>query len=1154
MKRVLKILLWLLLLVVIAVPVALYSVLMTEPGSQWALRKASDWLSGQGYTFSYSHSEGRLAERITLHDVLFSMDGTEFAAKRTTLEWRPWELSNDRLHVVLLEVVDSRLALPASPPSEDGPVSIPDIVLPVEVVADRLAIERFQFEQADARYFIDALSVSASLADEVLALNGLSFKGMDVQLTGELTLGAVAPHRLGGRAAIQVSEALLGPDVGYLAASLELGGEALKPALNVKVTDPARLTLHGKAQLDLPSPTFDVAANWDKVSWPLRGAPTVTLNDGRLTLVGSADDYRAELQALAEAESMPPAEMDVTLRGNLNGIVLQPAVIKALDGQATADGSVSWQKQLEWAVNLQLAGINPQALAAEWPGEIDGRLRVTGNLDLELGGDPLVELAIESLSGQVRGYPVSASGNVAMRGSRLRADRLAIASGANRVNLDGRWDDALDLKFVLDAPDLAGLLPDLQGGLQGSGNVSGSVDKPVVVANLTGSNVTYEGNSVNSVDLDIDWRGERGQGQLRAAGIDAQGTRIDELTTDINGTLDGHDIALHAAGDVGRLDLAARGGWQEPLWRGTLNRLELDEPNVGLWVLSKPSAIKLGAEQIDAEQLCLGRNGADVCIDGGWQAEQGLDANGRLQGFDLAKLVGVLPGNAVIDGVLQGRFSVTGALDRPDAQFELAPGDGEIRFPEAEEPFVLPYANARISGRFKDDRGTSELTLNLGAAGEARGKVNLGPATDGDRSLDGNITAAFPDLSLIAGFVPQLEQVQGRLNVQTRLGGSLAEPRVEGLVSIDDASARLPAAGIELKGIGLALRSDGGPMQVNGQLTSGEGTLRINGNVDLGGAKGPTVDLTLKGDGVLVAQLPEAVVKISPDLTLSGSGPYHLAGVVRVPQAKIELKELPPSTVAVSDDEIIVNGDEAPEIERGPGNLTAKVRVELGKDVTFAGFGLKTGLAGAIDASVDSKGTNAQGKIELIEGEYRAYGQDLKVERGRLLFAGPPSDPDVDLRASRTSIDGQYVAYLSLQGPLSEPLSKVYTEPSTSQAESLAYLLTGAGLSEANEEQGSRILSAAYSFGLARGEPLLQQLSDRLGLDEIRVDTGAGLEESSLILGKYLSPDLYLGYTQGLFDPDGAVLMRLKLSEHIEVETRSSDEQSVDLFYRIEHD
>jgi translocation and assembly module TamB len=211
-------------------------------------------------------------------------------------------------------------------------------------------------------------------------------------------------------------------------------------------------------------------------------------------------------------------------------------------------------------------------------------------------------------------------------------------------------------------------------------------------------------------------------------------------------------------------------------------------------------------------------------------------------------------------------------------------------------------------------------------------------------------------------------------------------------------------------------------------------------------------------------------------------------------------------------------------------------------------------LTGALDASVDAQGTRVDGKIELRDGEYKAYGQDLKVERGRLLFAGPPGNPDVDLRAVRVSNNGEVRAYLAMNGPLSKPRPRIYSEPALPETEALAYLVTGNGLSNAGQGDGPNIAAAALSLGLSTADPAIQRLTAGLGLDEISVDAGEEIEDSAVTLGKYLNPDLYVGYSQGLFNPEGAVLMRLRLREKLTVESRSGNEQSVDLFYRIEHD
>ena len=93
------------------------------------------------------------------------------------------------------------------------------------------------------------------------------------------------------------------------------------------------------------------------------------------------------------------------------------------------------------------------------------------------------------------------------------------------------------------------------------------------------------------------------------------------------------------------------------------------------------------------------------------------------------------------------------------------------------------------------------------------------------------------------------------------------------------------------------------------------------------------------------------------------------------------------------------------------------------------------------------------------------------------------------------------------------------------------------------------------SLGLARSGTLFQGIGNSFGLDEVRVESGdEGFVDTSVVLGKYLDPNLYVGYTTGLFNPEGAVLVRYRLNERWEVESRSGQTQSVDIFFQHEHD
>ena len=61
-------------------------------------------------------------------------------------------------------------------------------------------------------------------------------------------------------------------------------------------------------------------------------------------------------------------------------------------------------------------------------------------------------------------------------------------------------------------------------------------------------------------------------------------------------------------------------------------------------------------------------------------------------------------------------------------------------------------------------------------------------------------------------------------------------------------------------------------------------------------------------------------------------------------------------------------------------------------------------MPSALTSASDEPGrpTQARGEVRLVEGRYKAYGQDLSVETGRLIFTGGLiTDPAVELRAER---------------------------------------------------------------------------------------------------------------------------------------------------------
>jgi translocation and assembly module TamB len=369
---------------------------------------------------------------------------------------------------------------------------------------------------------------------------------------------------------------------------------------------------------------------------------------------------------------------------------------------------------------------------------------------------------------------------------------------------------------------------------------------------------------------------------------------------------------------------------------------------------------------------------------------------------------------------------------------------------------------------------------------------------------------------------------------------------------------RLTTPGIELPRLSASFERGGrdAPLRLRAEATSGEGLLGVDGELR---SLQPRLagELTVRGDNVLGVNRPEIRAWLSPDLKLALDGrDARLSGTLGVPRADITPSRLERGGVGPSADQVIVEARDAPPPEGRGVRVTSEVRIVLGEQVRFDGLGLKTRLAGAITAMDDpARPTRGRGELRLEGGRYKAYGQDLQIETGRLLFAGGPvTDPAIDLTAYRKPREDIKVG-LKARGPLAAPEFSLFSEPAMSQEEQLSWLVLGRSLSATLDAgQRTELSSAAVSLGLTGGEYLAQQLAPRLGLDEVTLGArpGEAAELARLTIGKYLSPKLFVSYGYGLFEPGHFFRLQYDLAKRVKLVGESGVQQGGDVLYTIE--
>ena len=241
--------------------------------------------------------------------------------------------------------------------------------------------------------------------------------------------------------------------------------------------------------------------------------------------------------------------------------------------------------------------------------------------------------------------------------------------------------------------------------------------------------------------------------------------------------------------------------------------------------------------------------------------------------------------------------------------------------------------------------------------------------------------------------------------------------------------------------------------------------------------------------------------------------------------------------------------------ELGPSTLErlrARIRIELGDDVRVDSFGLKAQLGGAVTV-VTTPGdvVRGDGSIRVVEGEYKAFGQYVKIERGVLSYDMAPLDePTLDLVGQREIKQEDIVVRINVRGTLSNPFVTLSSEPPMPENQALSYLVMGRSIDTLQSGEAASIDRAAESLAISGGALLLGGLGTRIGLDEVAVEQEE--EDASVVLGKYLSPKLFVSYGISIAEAINTIKLRYTLNERWSLKAEAGLEQSGDIEYRIE--
>lgn len=406
--------------------------------------------------------------------------------------------------------------------------------------------------------------------------------------------------------------------------------------------------------------------------------------------------------------------------------------------------------------------------------------------------------------------------------------------------------------------------------------------------------------------------------------------------------------------------------------------------------------------------------------------------------------------------------------------------------------------------------------------------------------------------------------------------------KIKGKLNLNMPNLILSKLGLDLKKLQVIMTSTGDQLVYTASAVSGTGTVYLKGNTDLS-TQGLPSTLHITGENVQISHTDSAKAIATPNLVLTyKDSALNMTGSVLIPTANITPTDFS-STIEMPHD--VVYTDTKKESASSL-NITSKIALSLGDQVHFAYKGLDTKIKGNILLIDNPDGsTTGNGELIITKGKYVAYGQNLTISDGRLLFAGGPiTDPGLSIEAVRYvnfygtasntqtgNINDQNKVGLNIVGTLQKPIVTLFSIPGgLTQTQILSYLVLGHSLEQSTtSSEGQSIASAAMALNLA-GRTVTEiqnKVKSLFGLSDLEVGqqqqysggkngTAPNLtQNTSLILGKYLTPKLYVNLSVGLAEPINTLNVTYQFVPHWRIQTNASSLGSgIDLVYTLERD
>jgi autotransporter translocation and assembly factor TamB len=460
---------------------------------------------------------------------------------------------------------------------------------------------------------------------------------------------------------------------------------------------------------------------------------------------------------------------------------------------------------------------------------------------------------------------------------------------------------------------------------------------------------------------------------------------------------------------------------------------------------------------------------------------------------------------------------------------------------------------------------------------------------DKEKPVSATVDAADFDLAFLSVFTSFQDQINAKLDANLKAETVLPEPSISGNLTLQNGAYLLDEYGLDYKHIVLDVDITDEQLTINKLFAqAGDGHLNATGTANfIKGQylKGPQeMDLQLKGQNLQVAKSRGVEMIVNSDISLNGNpDEIVFGGNVEVVRSKINIAELPgsqrgsstlakPRLVQAQQDSVIQLTNKLEQDSTSAQNLRGRITVKIPRNTWVRSEDMNIELSGDLELVKKGPFFEMFGSVQTVRGTYNLYGRRFNIREGVVTFQGGTEvNPVINLEAvySFRNVQGDKTNLtLKTTGTLLEPkIAFKLNDVSIEEADGISYIVFGKSSndlsrgekSEVSQQGGSGAQLTAVLSGQVTGQ-LTKAIQQTFNLDVMEFRGGSNWRQASIVIGKYLTNDLYMAYerefnvgkTQNVIPEK--VSLEYEITPRIFIQATKGDDKStgIDVIWKIE--